>query len=103
MQPAANIVASRSAPGDDFVVATAGTQIPRPAILTRGLRVDVAFLEPLLLQADVDAMRKVAHLTVSVPNKAMAGSQFAIGGNAEVPRARAARVWAVRTAVNLLQ
>jgi hypothetical protein len=71
VKPSADIVAGRTAPMNDLVVATAPTKIAGPAAATGLLSVDIAFPKPSLLPFPVDAMVDMPHGAGLVIDEAM--------------------------------
>src|SRR5438552_1866733 len=61
----------------------------------------VARCEPAILRVAIDAVRDRAHRALFIADEAMTRGEIAVGGDAEVSRAGAARIWTMRAAMNL--
>src|ERR1700726_2420727 len=80
MQPAADVVASRPAAPDDFVMAAAAAEIARPAGPAGLLPVNMPRGQPIGLAGKIDAIVKRAHCAQFVADKTVAGREGALGG-----------------------
>ena len=101
MQPAADVVAGRPAAPDHFVMTAAAAEIARPAGPAGLLPVNMPRGQPVGLTGTIDAVVERTHRAFLVADEAMAGRQLAVGGDAEIAGAGAARIGAVGAAMNL--
>src|SRR5262249_37835338 len=101
VEPAPDVVAGRPAPMDDLVVTAAAAQVAGPAAPARLLSVHHAVVEPPPLSRAIDAHAHVAHRAGRVVDESVAGEEITRRRDAEVARAGAAWVRAVRPPMDL--
>jgi hypothetical protein len=78
---------------------TARAEISCPATSTWLLPIDMALGQPSALPLAVNSAAQVAHGPLLITNETVTRSQFTIGRNTEVTRARTARVGPVGPAM----
>src|SRR5205807_3988666 len=103
MEPPAIIVTGRTAALDDLMVAAAAAHITRPAAMARFLAVNMAISEPTRLGLAVYAAIDSSQVALGIANKAVAGGQVSIGGNAEIAGSGATRIRPVGPFMNFAQ
>src|SRR5208337_1808632 len=101
VEPTSDEVAGRSAARQHFVMTTAAAEVACPAAFAWILEVNMPLGKPCVLACPIDARREVAHHPIGVVHEPMTRRQAAVGRDTEVTRARAARVGAMRSAMQL--